>query len=159
MEKTDVELVSEIQNELEKRDHSLIILVGNQTEKTALIKKLEQLDSLNTVSLNYHLSKILSDISKNELPDPVELIEKLLLKSQTTIFFNYNNILFDSSLQWNPLDIFKKLSRDRTIVVFWDGQLGNRSLKYAQTGHKEFSEFQLPESDVILIMETNVLTI
>ena len=159
MTKTDIELINDIKNELEKNDHSLIILVGSQIEKSSLIKKLEELDSLNTVNLNYHLSKILSDIPKNELTNPVELIEKLLLEYPTTIFFNYNNILFDSSLQWNPLDIFKKLARNRRIVVFWDGQKGNRSLKYALTGHKDFSEFQLPESDEILIMQTNDHTI
>lgn len=149
--KTDTELINEIKNELDKNDHSLIILVGSQIEKSSLIKKLEQLDSFETINLNYHLSRILSGVSKNDLPDPVELIEKLL-EHKTPIFFNHNNILFDSNLQWSPLDIFKKLSRNRMVVVFWDGQLGDRTLKYAQAGHDESSEFQLPETNEILIM-------
>ena len=80
-------MINDIKNELEKNDHSLIILVGNQIEKSTLIKKLEQLDSLQTINLNYHLSKILSGIPKNELTNPIELIKKLLRKqAKVTVY-------------------------------------------------------------------------
>lgn len=152
MSKTDIEIINDIKHEIDKRDYKLIILVGSQIENSSLIKKLEKLEWLKTINLNYHLSKLLHDVQKNELSNPIDLIEKLPLESKSTIFFNYNNILFDSNLEWDPLQIFKKLSRNYSIVAFWDGYKDNHTLKYAQNGHNEFKVFPLSDLQDVFIL-------
>ena len=154
MPKSEIEIIEEIKQELVIKVHSLIIIVGDFKKNTLLKKKLQNLESLTTINLNLHLSEILTSMSGNERTNPVEIIEEILLdvNSNNVIFLGDNNILFDSNLKWNPLEIFKKLSRTYHLLVLWDGTLDGKILKYAHTGHAEFREFQLPDSEAILIM-------
>jgi hypothetical protein len=52
-------------------------------------------------------------------------------------------ILFDRTLQLDPLDLLKQLSRSRRVVAVWPGLLRDGRLIYAELGHPEHQDYGL----------------
>ena len=50
-------------------------------------------------------------------------------------------ILFDVSLQQNPLLLLQGLSRNRTLVVSWNGSIQDGILSYGEPWHPEFRKY------------------
>jgi len=54
-------------------------------------------------------------------------------------------LLFDKSLQLNPLDLLKRYANDCRVVAVWPGELRDsgteRRLSYAQPGHVEQRDY------------------
>lgn len=52
-------------------------------------------------------------------------------------------LLFDRSLQLDPLDLLKHLARSRRVVAVWPGELRDGRLIYAEMGHPEHQDYGL----------------
>lgn len=50
-------------------------------------------------------------------------------------------LLFDRTLQLDPLDLLKQHARVRRVVAVWPGQLTEGRLTYATTGHPEHQDY------------------
>lgn len=55
-----------------------------------------------------------------------------------TVLLDNLEILFDRSLEQDPLRLLQSLSRNRTVVAVWSGALEDRKLTYAAPGHPEY---------------------
>ena len=148
------ETIEKIRFEISQKKHKLIIVVDKKNKNNLIVEKLETLENINIFNLNLTLSKILIDCSKNELNDPVEIIEKLISQrlSKEVIMFTQINILYDINLKWNVIDILKKISRNQLLIVFWDGYYKNNVLHYSKKEHLEYKEYQIKNSEEILII-------
>ena len=51
-------------------------------------------------------------------------------------------LLFDCSLQQDPLRVLKDLSRDRTGVASWNGAISENGITYAVPGHPEYRRYR-----------------
>jgi hypothetical protein len=140
--------------EISQNKYRLIIIVGKKNENSQTVEKLNMLENIKIFDLNSALSKILISYSKKELNEPVEIIQELISQksSKDVIVFNQINILHDINLKWNVIDIFKKISRNQLLVVFWDGEYKNYILHCATKGHLEYKEYQIKKSEEILII-------
>jgi len=47
-------------------------------------------------------------------------------------------LLFDSTLQLNPLGFLQDVSRNRFIVATWNGVVTDGELRFGQTGHPDY---------------------
>lgn len=65
------------------------------------------------------------------LPSPV-LIDKL-------------DILFEPSLQTDPLALLQSLSRSKTIIAIWSGSLNDNKLYYAEHGYPEYRSYYVQD--------------
>jgi len=144
----DVEFKMMFSKEAEN-DYNLMIVVGNNSIKKRILKIQEYIK----INLNFELSRILINSTKNEVMDPVSLIEKIIEKKGEKIFLTDINVLFDSNLEWDPLKILKKLSEKYCLLVFWEGKIDGKFLTYAVKEHKEFVEFPEQKDEGILIKE------
>ena len=50
-------------------------------------------------------------------------------------------LLFDRSLQLNPLDLLKRQAHVRRVVAAWPGEFSGGRLTYATTGHPEYQDY------------------
>jgi len=148
------ETIEKIRFEISQKKHKLIIVVDKKNKNNLIEEKLKTLENITIFNLNLSLSKILIDCSKNELNDPVEIIEKLISQrlSKEVIMFTQINILYDINLKWNVIDILKKISRNQLLIVFWDGYYKNNVLHYSKKEHLEYKEYQIKNSEEILII-------
>jgi len=147
--------INDIEYELKNKNHKLIIIIGDSNSNHLLSEKLQNFKNIDSLNLNFYLSKILHSLSKNERTDPVNIIEDIISEhsSKDVILFCNINILFDTNLKWNPIEIFKKLSRNHFLIVLWDGKLTGNKLQYASSQHLEYCQYQLPDLGEIFIIE------
>ena len=59
------------------------------------------------------------------------------------IFLEHLEILFDTSLQLDPLRCLQKLARNCTIVALWSGNVENNHLIYAEREHPEYKIYPI----------------
>ena len=52
-------------------------------------------------------------------------------------------LLFDRSLQLDPLDLLKRHAHVKRVVAVWPGELRDGRLTYAEMGHPEYQDYSL----------------
>ena len=84
-----------------------------------------------------------------------QILKKLadFMDNEKSEFFLITNsgILFDASLNLDPLRLFKKLSVTRKLIVLWHGKRNNNQLTYAQRDHSEYNEYIISKIDARII--------
>ncbi len=125
----------------------LILLVGHpHAGKTTLLKALGKrvgAEPLNVgVQLGIRLAglphkqrsleagAILQDLANQHVKEDLLLVDDI-------------ELLFDRSLQLDPLDLLKRLARARRTVAVWPGELRDGRLTYADMGHPERQNYGL----------------
>lgn len=125
----------------------LILLVGGEgARRTEALTVFAAAVGLAPLNVGLSLGRALSVVPQKQrhLQTGVllrELVEQhavgdLLLVSNT-------ELLFDRSLQQDPLDLLKRLAHARTVVAVWPGQWYDDRLSYAPLGHPEHREYGL----------------
>jgi hypothetical protein len=59
-------------------------------------------------------------------------------------------LLFDTSLQINPLELLKRHAHSKRVVAVWPGELRQGRLTYAHMGHSEYRDYA---ADGLVILE------
>ena len=125
----------------------LILLVGSpRAGKTALLGKLGKLRSVSPLNVGTevagrlsvfpqkqrHLqaSTILSELADEHAVDNLLLIDNI-------------ELLFDRTLQLDPLHLLKRHAHARRVVAVWPGELHDGRLTYADMGHPEHQTYAL----------------
>ncbi len=81
-----------------------------------------------------HVSRLLEDILR-DAENEVVLLDNI-------------EILFDQSLKQDPLRLLQGLSRNRTVVATWNGEIKNHLLNYAGPEHPEYQHY--PASELVV---------
>ena len=136
---------------IESQYHRLIILVNcedsSQQEILGLMK--EELD-VKPVNLNLELSSRLLEYSIKQRPLKVaEIMADLIEALPAPVLLDKLDILFEPSLQTDPLALLQSLSRSKTIIAFWSGSLKDNKLYYAEPGYPEYRSY--PVQDFVAI--------
>lgn len=123
--------------------YRLVLVVGpSESGKTEMLKRLQVDSGCTYINLNLELSSKLIDLSEKQRGMQVKpLIANILDTVSGAVLLDNIEILFDSALQQNPLLLLQGLSRNRTLVVSWNGSIKDGSLTYAEPGHPEFRKY------------------
>lgn len=128
--------------------HSKLILVvgGTNVGKTALLHELAE--GRNAVPLNVGsaLGRRLAAVPQKERPlQTTSILRELADEHAVGDLLLVENIelLFDRTLQLDPLDLLKRHAHARRVVAVWPGQLRDSRLTYAEMGHPEHQDYGL----------------
>lgn len=69
------------------------------------------------------------------------------------LFMNNIEILFDQSLALNPMMVLKKISRNRTTIAVWPGDVKKSRLQYATPDHPEFQDHS---TDGVILFNSSI---
>lgn len=146
------ELIQKELSQLSSRYHRLLLVCGEGRD--VVLKAIAAEREIPTVNLNLELSEALLEIPLNKRRRRVgELVEKILASyDHELVYLNHIELLFHPSLMQNPLRLLEKISRNRSIILSWPGELKNNSLIYAKPSHAEYCSF--PASGVNTIEVT-----
>jgi hypothetical protein len=125
----------------------LILLVGGEGgRRTEALLAFAAMVGLTPLNIGLALGRALSVVPQKQrhLQTRVllrELVEQrgrgdLLLVSKT-------ELLFDRSLQQDPVDLLKRMAHVRTVVAVWPGEWQSDRFSYAPLGHPEHREYGL----------------
>jgi len=120
--------------------HKLTVVVGGaRSGKTNVLKQVAAELDLPLVNLNLLLSQRL--LSKNRRQRSlnagnvaIELVDEHI---ESGLCLDDTELLFDSTLQMNPLVFLKDISRNRLIVATWNGDFSGGKLVFGPVGHPD----------------------
>lgn len=132
-------------NELTELNTKLVLLVGPSfDEKSKLLKDLglklncepmniglelgKRLAATPKIKRTFSASEQLREVVESRQGQPVLLVDKL-------------ELLFDPSLNINPLDFLKRLAHSRRVIAVWPGALKGERLVYAERNHPEHRDY------------------
>ena len=130
----------------------LVLLVApSGFGKTQAIREFCESSGVPLVNVNLELSLRMLEMTKRQrsLRLPKLFSEVLHEGDGDTIGLDNLEILFDRSLQQDPLRLLQGASRNRTLVATWNGQVSGGKLTYADIGHPEYRSYELDGVQVV----------
>ena len=105
------------------------------------------------VNVNLALSKKLLELTRTQRSRQVERLLKEVIAAVPgeVVLLDNLEVLFDTSLEVEPLRLLQMSSRNRTVVASWNGSFRAGTLTYAEPGHPEFIQFKQTEAVVITV--------
>ena len=134
--------------------HRLVLAVGpSGAGKTDALREVNRHLGAPLLNVNLEISRRMLEMTVRQRAVQVSrLLEEVLSESDEEVVLLDNiEILFDPSLQQDPLKLLLNLSRNRTLVVSWNGQIRNNTLSYGDPGHPEYQRYTLGDFLVITL--------
>ena len=142
---------------INKGYYRLLLVVGQTgIGKTELLGRLHKLYECHFLNLNLELaSEILKGGLKKQDLDVIRTIKRLIEPTtKDCIIIDNTEILFQKLLNCNPINVFKHLSREKTLIVSLNGILDRGYLIHGNPKHSEFLRYNLRELEAeVLFIE------
>ena len=123
----------------------LILLVGSsRSGKTKLLRELGTKLNIEPINVGLELGRRLAATPINKRGFSAgELLREIADKERTDdpLLLENLELLFEKSLQINPLDLVKRLAHSKRVVAVWPGELRGDRLIYADMSHPEHRDY------------------
>ena len=123
----------------------LILLVGApRTGKTALLSAFAERVDANILNVGSVLGRRLSAIPQKQRHLQAGTVLRELAEEHAKgdlLLMDNIELLFDTRLQLDPLDLLKRYAHSKRVVAVWAGDLRNGRLTYADMGHSEYRDY------------------
>ena len=132
--------------------YRLVVLAGAPASgKTAALQSVAKKLGCPLVNVNLELSKRMLELTRTQRSRQVErlLREVVAAAPGDMVLLDNLEILFDTTLEVEPLRMLQVSSRNRTVVASWNGSFRDGTLAYAEPGHPEFVQFKQTDAVVI----------
>jgi hypothetical protein len=129
--------------------HRLLLVVGPpRTGKTAALQELANTEEWPLINVNLRLSERLLELAQKQraLRVPRLLGDLVADTSADVVMLDNIELLFSPELSQDPLRLLQGLSRNRTVIATWGGDLENEYLTYAEPGHPEAKRYPSPDA-------------
>ena len=128
---------------IEQRYYKLILVVGSSgSGKTAFFQLLEDRYRVSSINLNLSFSRKFIELTQKQRRRQFpSLMHSLIKEQQKLLLIDNTEILFDISLNQDPLRLLQSISRNSVVIATWNGSFVGQKLKYAETGHPEFRSY------------------
>jgi len=123
----------------------LILLVGpSRSGKTQLLRQLSAKLNIEPLNVGLELGRRLAATPNNKRGFSAgELLREIADKERTEdpLLLDNLELLFEPSLQINPLDLVRRLAHYKRVVAVWPGELRGDRLVYADMSHPEHRDY------------------
>ncbi len=132
----------------------LVLLVGaSRSGKTKLLRELGTKLNIEPLNVGLELGRRLAATPINKRGFSAgELLREIADKERTDdpLLLDNLELLFEPSLQINPLDLVKRLAHSKRVVAVWPGELRGDRLIYADMSHPEHRDYS---RDGVVVLE------
>lgn len=140
--------------------HRLVLVVAPEgAGKTAALDAVSKRLGAPRVNINLELSRRLLDLTERQRALNVQrLLEESITETGSDVVLLDNiEILFDPTLQQDPLRCLQHLARHRTVVATWGGAIMDDGaapavLTYGTSGHPEYRRYPASELTIVAPM-------
>jgi hypothetical protein len=132
----------------------LILLVGpSRSGKTQLLRQLCDKLSVEPINIGLELGRRLAATPNNRRGFSAgQLLREIADKehNDAPLLLDNLELLFEPSLQINPLDLVRRLAHSQPVVAVWPGELRGDRLIYADMSHPEHRDYS---RDGVVVLE------
>lgn len=153
----DLQLLAKLERligEIGDLNSKLILLVGpSRSGKTQLLRQLGVKLNIKPLNVGLELGRRLAATPNNKRSFSAgELLREIADGEHTEDPLLLDNIelLFEPSLQINPLDLVRRLAHSKRVVAVWPGELRGDRLVYADMSHPEHRDYS---RDGVVVLE------
>lgn len=132
--------------------HRLILLVDQEDDHADIEKEISEQLGIEVVNVNLEISKQLLNQTVKQRKIYLAKTMNEIVQNHKVVLLDHMEILFDVKLEQDPLRLLESLSRNQTIVAFWNGKLRDGRLIYAEQGHPEYRNYDTKD---LLVIEIN----
>ena len=131
--------------------NQLVLVIGPAgTGKTRALRDIAETTHYSYLSVGLALGEALLDVPPTERPQRVaSSLHDIVRERGPVVLLDNLEILFEPSLQVDPLTLLDGLSRSRTIVAAWNGAIVRSTLTYAERGHPEYRAYPIGQRVVV----------
>lgn len=149
-----LEKLERLVSEIGELNNQLILLVSvGRGGKTRLLRQLGARLNIEPLNVSLELGRRLAVTPNNKRGlSAGQLLREIADKHRTEepLLLDNMELLFEPSLQINPLDLVRRLAHSRRVVAVWPGELRNDRLVYADMSHSEYRDYS---SDGVVMLE------
>ena len=126
--------------------YRLVLVVGpSGAGKTPALRAVRDRIEAPLTNVGLELSRRMLDLTARQrtlrLPRLLQEIVENGAEPQATVLLDNTEFLFCADLEQDPLRLLQSLSRNRTVVVAWNGTITDGVLRYATPGHAEHRHY------------------
>ena len=133
--------------------YRLVVLVGpRRSGKVRVLRRVAERSGGRLLNLNLELSRRLLDLELTTEQRALRLprvLDDLLGEHGSPVLLYHIELLFDPAFQQDTLRLVKHLSRRRTIVCAWNGEVEGGFLIYGERGHHEYQRHETGELTLV----------
>lgn len=144
--------------------HRLIIVVAQAgTGKTTALQDIHERTGIPLINVNLKLSLRMLELTGRQraLQLPRLLAEIVNASGGDVVLLDNIELLFDVSLKQDPLRLLQGLSRNKTLVVAWNGEIrrihSSLFLVYAVPEHPEYRRYEINDLLIVSPAEPEVM--
>ena len=131
--------------------HRLVLIAApSGSGKTAALQDVATRTGAQLMNLNLELSRRMLDLTERQralqLP---RVLEEVVGRDEPLVLLDNIEILFDVTLEQDPLRLLQGVSRNRTVVATCNGTLENGYLSYATPEHPEYRRY--PRRELVVV--------
>jgi hypothetical protein len=132
----------------------LILLVGpSRSGKTQLLRQLSAKLNIEPLNVGLELGRRLAATPNSKRGFSAgDLLREIADRERTEdpLLLDNLELLFETSLQINPLDLVRRLAHSKRVVAVWPGELLDDRLVYADMSHPEHRDYS---RDGVVVLE------
>lgn len=130
-----------------QRHHLLLITIPHDVDADEYLRELSDQAEWPQLNVSFELSRRLLGLNTQRRAIKARpLLEDIIdeIGSEYVLLTDLE-VLFETSLDQDPLRLLQSLSRNRTIIAVWHGAIDNGRLIYAEPGHPEYQRYPAEE--------------
>lgn len=142
-----IDKLEQLTSEIAARHSKLILMIGAPSaRKTLLLRAFGERAGAEILNVGAEVGLRLVALPQKQRALEVNSVLRDLadqhVKGDLLLLDNIE-LLFDRTLQLDPLDLLKSHAHARRVVAVWPGMLRDGRLSYAELGHPEYQNYGL----------------
>ena len=131
--------------------YRLVLLVGEAgSGKTGVLQDVANELGTSVINVNLELSgKLLELTAKQRSIRLPAIFAQVTDHADSPVVLDNLEILFDKTLELDPLRLLEVISRNRSIVASWNGTINSGKLTYADADHPEYRKYESVDALVV----------
>ena len=115
------------------------------------VKVFSEIKNIPYINVNIELSEKLIAISQSKRKYYVtEFLQEIIMgREEQIICLDYFELLFHPELAVNPFQLLRDISRNKTLVISWRGNIEGDVLVHAEPGHPEYKRQAVEDAIII----------
>jgi hypothetical protein len=145
------QIMSKVKQAAELYHRLMLVVAPAGAGKTTALQAVGDLTGVPLVNVNLELSLRMLELTERQraLRLPGLFREVIGNGANEMILLDNLEVIFDVILKQDPLRLLQGLSRNRTVVAAWNGNIVEKSLIYASPGHPEYRRYPIHDFLVV----------